>query len=142
MQAQLNSSIARELSRSTGLSDADHKVLRALSDAPDQRLRARSLRDQLQWEKSRLSHHVSRMEQRGMIERVACEEDSRGSDIRLTHTGRKVIAEACSDYSRIVRDYLIDALTPEQLDSLADISETILQHSTTARSNLLAEATT
>jgi len=48
-----------------GLSLGDFDVLVALSEAPGQRLRAFELAAVLEWEKSRLSHHVRRMEQRG-----------------------------------------------------------------------------
>jgi DNA-binding MarR family transcriptional regulator len=126
MEQELAGRIRRRLTRDTGLSDADYEILRALADAPDGILRARELRFEVRWEKSRLSHQIGRMEGRGLVTREDCDEDSRGSVIRITATGREVIVAACCEYAKAVRAYLIDRLSAEQLDALADISETVL----------------
>jgi DNA-binding MarR family transcriptional regulator len=126
MERELAGRIRRQLTRDTGLSDADYEILRALADAPDGILRARELRCEVRWEKSRLSHQVGRMEGRGLVTREDCDEDSRGSVIRITPAGREVIVAACCEHAKAVRAYLIDRLSPDQLDALADISETVL----------------
>ncbi|HYJ69423.1 MAG TPA: MarR family winged helix-turn-helix transcriptional regulator [Nocardioidaceae bacterium] len=126
MERELAGRIRRQLNRDTGLSDADYEVLRVLADAPDGILRARELRCEVRWEKSRLSHQIGRMEGRGLVTREDCDEDSRGSVIRITAAGRDVIVTACCEHAKAVRAYLIDRLSPEQLEALADISETVL----------------
>jgi DNA-binding MarR family transcriptional regulator len=126
MERELARRIRRGLARDTGLSDADYDVLRVLADAPDGTLRARELRCEVRWEKSRLSHQIGRMERRGLVIRQQCEEDSRGSVVRLTDAGRDAIATACREHAKAVRAYLIDHLSPRQLDALADISTTVL----------------
>lgn len=126
MERELASRIRRQLARDTGLSDADYEILRALSDAPDGTLRARTLRCVVHWEKSRLSHQIGRMERRGLVVREECEEDSRSAVIRLTEAGRDAIRAACCEHARAVRAHLLDRLSPAQLDALADISETVL----------------
>jgi DNA-binding MarR family transcriptional regulator len=126
MERELAGRIRRRLTRDTGLSDADYEILRALADAPDGILRARELRCEVRWEKSRLSHQIGRMEGRGLVTREDCDEDSRGSVIRITAAGRKVIVAACCEHAKAVRAYLIDRLSPDQLDALADISETVV----------------
>jgi DNA-binding MarR family transcriptional regulator len=126
MERELARRIRRQLTRDAGLSDADYEILRALSDAPEGALRARALRGEVRWEKSRLSHQIRRMEQRGLVAREECEEDSRSSVIRLTDAGREVIVAACCEHAKAVRAYLVDRLSSEQLDALADISETVL----------------
>lgn len=126
MHAELIRCIRRELARDTGLSDADYEVLHVLSEAPDQAMRALALRSELRWEKSRLSHQIARMQRRGLVTREECEEDSRGSVVRLTDAGNALAAAACTEYARAVRTYLIDRLSPAQLDALADISTTVL----------------
>jgi DNA-binding MarR family transcriptional regulator len=126
MERELGRRIRHQLARDTGLSDADYELLRALADAPEGTLRARKLRCEVRWEKSRLSHQVRRMESRGLLVREECEEDSRGSVIRLTDAGREAIVAACCEHARAVRAHLVDRLSPKQLDALADISETVL----------------
>jgi len=128
LQQQVRRRIARELQRSSGLSEADYEVLVHLSEAPDGRMRPYQLGRVTQWEKSRLSHHLSRMAERGLVERQFCPTDSRGSFVALTQEGRSAIGAAAPLHVEDVRRWFIDVLTPEQLDALAEISETVLEH--------------
>src|SRR5690348_5360380 len=78
MQSKLNAFLARDIQANTALSMPDFVVLVALTDRCSEGVRAYSLAEALQWEKSRLSHHLARMERRGLITRVGCTEDGRG----------------------------------------------------------------
>ncbi|MBV9790086.1 MAG: winged helix DNA-binding protein, partial [Chloroflexi bacterium] len=121
MRVRLTGRINRELARATGLSEADFEILFALTEVPDESVRAMALRCGLEWEKSRLSHQLRRMEERGLVMRMDCAEDNRGSIVRITDAGRKVAAEARQHYDQAVRRYVIDVLTPEQLAALGTI---------------------
>lgn len=124
----LDSTVARELTRDTGLSMPDYHVLAAVSEAPDRRRRLSELAHSIQWSASRLSHHVSRMEQRGLVARADCAEDARGAWVTLTATGLEAIMAAAPDHVASVRRHLIDVLTPAQLAALRDIGETVAAH--------------
>ena len=126
MERRLNTQVNRELQRETGLSGADYEVLVNLSEAPDGRLRPFELGRATEWEKSRLSHHLTRMEERGLVKREACPTDNRGAHIVLTAKGRKAIEAAAPLLVSHVRRLFVEALTPEQLDALADIAETVI----------------
>jgi DNA-binding MarR family transcriptional regulator len=126
MQGLLASQLNRQLMQQTGLSDADYVILSALLAAPDHRLRGLALRCEVQWEKSRLSHHLARMQARGLVTREDCVEDSRGAEFRLTEAGRTAVEAATGDRVAAVRTYLLDLLTPDQLDTLAEISGAVL----------------
>lgn len=126
MSAQLEALLHRNLVRATGLSLSDYEVLVHLTDSPDGVLRAFELGSALQWEKSRLSHHLRRMENRGLIERQSCESDGRGLFVVLTREGRQAIESAAPSHVADVRQYLIDILTPDQLVTLAEISEKVI----------------
>lgn len=126
MRVQLAGHINRELARKTGLSEADYEILMALTEAPDDTVRALALRCGLEWEKSRLSHQLRRMEERGLVRREECVEDNRGAVVRVTEAGRRIAAEARQHYGQAVRRYVTDVLTPEQLAALGDIAETVL----------------
>ncbi|MER6008091.1 MarR family winged helix-turn-helix transcriptional regulator [Nonomuraea sp. NPDC051941] len=126
MRVQLTGRINRELAGATGLSEADYEILAHLTESPDESMRALALRCGLAWEKSRLSHQLRRMEQRGLVTRAECEEDNRGSVIRVTEEGRRLAAEARLHHERAVRRYVVDVLTPAQLEALGAIAETVL----------------
>ncbi len=128
MRAQLGAKLERNLLRDAGLSGADYAVLVNLSEAPEGRLRAFELGEALQWEKSRLSHQVTRMERRGLVHRQECPSDARGSFVVLTDQGLAAIEAAAPQHVEDVRRYLVDVLDPAQLDALAQIAETVLAH--------------
>lgn len=126
LQAKLNSQLNRELQAESDLSLADFEVLVHLTDRDDGRVRAFELAKGIQWEKSRLSHHLARMKRRGLIDRVECDEDARGSYIELTPEGRRAIEHAAPGHVETVRRLIFDQLTPEQVQALRTISETVL----------------
>lgn len=122
----LDAQISRQLQRDTDMSQADYAVLVHLSESPDGRLRGFELAQGLQWEKSRLSHHLSRMEKRGLVVREGCPTDGRGAFVVLTDEGRRRIVEAAPMHVAEVRRWFVDALTPEQLAALGDACRTIV----------------
>ncbi|HLU30430.1 MAG TPA: MarR family transcriptional regulator [Acidimicrobiia bacterium] len=126
MADQLETALHRSLVRNTGLSLSDYAVLVYLSESPEDRLRAFELGAALRWEKSRLSHHLRRMETRGLVERRTCANDGRGLWVALTPEGRKAIEEAAPLHVADVRSLLIDQLTKEQQEALAVIAEKVL----------------
>jgi DNA-binding MarR family transcriptional regulator len=126
MQGQVRSRVGSRLQRETGLSEADYEVLVNLSEAPDGRLRPSEIGGATQWEKSRISHHIRRMQERGLVKRVACPTDRRGALVTITAAGRRAIERAAPRHVEHVREMFIDALTPSQLDALAEISEAVL----------------
>src|SRR4051812_38071047 len=103
MMSRLRRYLGSELQRETGLSDADYEVLVNLSEAQDGRMRPSELGGAMQWEKSRLSHHLTRMEQRGLVKRAPCKTDSRGAFVQLTPAGRKAIEKAAPRHVEQVR---------------------------------------
>ena len=127
MRLQLNGRINRELSRSTGLSEADFDILFLLEQSQEGTMRSIALRCGLEWEKSRLSHQLRRMEQRGLITKNA------GAVIELTDRGREQIAAARACHEAAVRRYFGDVLTPEQLAMLTDISDRVVSRLTENR---------
>jgi DNA-binding MarR family transcriptional regulator len=127
MWTQLSAALARRMAADSDLSMADFSVLVALTDeCRGGRVRAFELANDLQWEKSRLSHHLARMEKRGLISRDGCTEDGRGQVVRVTPAGRRAIQAAAPAHVQAVRELFFDVLTPDQVDALAAISATTL----------------
>jgi DNA-binding MarR family transcriptional regulator len=112
----------------TGLSPADYQVLLALSEARDRRLRSSVLAAEIDWERSRLSHHLGRMERRGLIRRDDCATDNRGAEVVLTEDGASVFRRASSPHLRDIKKVFADALTDEQFDALDGILLALREH--------------
>jgi DNA-binding MarR family transcriptional regulator len=127
MRIRLTGQLNRELARETGLSEADFEILAALIAQPDEPVRAMSLRCGIDWEKSRLSHQLRRMEQRGLVTRGHCAEDNRGAVVQITEAGRALAEEAQGVHDQAVHRYVCGVLLPEQLDTLGRISEAVLK---------------
>ncbi|MCU1498200.1 MAG: MarR family transcriptional regulator [Acidimicrobiales bacterium] len=103
-----------------GLSHDDYGVLVALSEADGGRLRMADLADLSVESRSRLSHHIGRMEAKGLVKRESCPDDRRGLFAVLTDEGRALMAETAPHHVAGVRAHFLDQL---QGDELAVISE-------------------
>ena len=126
LAGRLPARLNRELLADSDLSLPDFDVLVQLTDSPAGRLRALELCRALQWEKSRLSHHLTRMERRGLVRREGTADDGRGSDVLLTDAGRAVIEAAAPGHVAIVRELVFDALTDDQVRSLTELTGAVL----------------
>lgn len=126
MQAALNARLARQLQEESALSMPDFAVLVQLTDHPDGRARVLELASGLRWEKSRLSHHLARMQRRGLITREECSADRRGAFIVVTAAGREAIEAAAPTHVNAVRRYFFDLLDDADVDALAKISNAVL----------------
>jgi DNA-binding MarR family transcriptional regulator len=112
-----------QLQHDNGISISELEVLMALVRSPGRRLRVRDLVALTGWEKSRVSHQVTRMAARGLVERQDCAEDRRASWIQLTGEGRRVVVRALPEHTATIRRILYDAITHEQQEALLAISE-------------------
>ncbi|GAA4450049.1 MarR family winged helix-turn-helix transcriptional regulator [Phytohabitans houttuyneae] len=126
MQVLLWRRLSHHLARETGLSEPDFAVLTALAAAPGGRMRPFELSVVTDFEKSRLHHHLTRMVERGLVTRQPCLDAPRGAEIVLTPAGRDAIDGAGPQRAEHVRRWLLEQLTKEQQDALADIAEAVL----------------
>jgi DNA-binding MarR family transcriptional regulator len=127
MRTLLHAQIVRDLAREAGLSGPDYDVLSNVSEAEGRRARLGDLAARMAWSRSRLSHHITRMEQRGLVTREDCADDGRGAFVVLTDAGLRAIQAAAPGHVASVRRHFIDLLSREQLDALADISQTVVR---------------
>lgn len=104
-----------------GLSSEDYAVLVALSAAPEHRLRMADLAVEAAQSRSRLSHHIGRLEARGLVERISCTEDRRGQFAHLTPAGMKLLEEAAPHHVAGVRAHFLDHLSPDELATLGAV---------------------
>lgn len=108
-----------------GIPHAYYEILVRLSEAPGRELRMTQLADASISSKSRLSHAVARLEERGWIERTACPTDRRGQVARLTDAGFAALDAAAPGHVEQVRRMVFDQLSPEQVGQLREICEAI-----------------
>ena len=116
------------LQSESSLSQGDYRVLLALSEADGHRMRPSELAAVIGWERSRLSHHLGRMEKRGLVSRDPCAADGRGAEVVLAAHGSDCFRRATIPHLRAVRELFIDALTSEQLAAADDIAGTLRRH--------------
>lgn len=120
--ATLRDHLAAQLQSESSLSSGDYQVLLALSEAAGHTARSSELAALIDWERSRLSHHLGRMEKRGLVRRVPCADGVHGVDVHLTDAGAEAFRAANIPHLRAIRDLFVDALSPDQLAAVDDIT--------------------
>jgi DNA-binding MarR family transcriptional regulator len=114
MTEQMN----RQLSDDSRMSLPEYVILVALSEAPDRRLRMSDLADRVISSRSRITHTVGRLEERGLVHREACLDDGRGVLCVLTDSGFAVLEAAAPGHVESVRTAMFDPLTPSDVEAL------------------------
>ena len=123
----LFSTIDAQLLRDSDIPHGYYEILVRLSETPGRALRMTQLAEASTSSKSRLSHAVARLEERGWVRRADCPTDRRGQSAQLTDEGFAALAAAAPGHVDQVRRSLIDRLTPEQVEQLREISAAIIE---------------
>src|ERR1700742_2003437 len=118
MSSLLPAALNRELQQDSGLTLPEYEVLVQLSETPRHRLRPFQICEALNWEQSRLSHQLTRMERRGLVSRRECEADGRGAFVELTAAGATAIRTAAPRHVATVRALVFDRLSDTERNSL------------------------
>jgi DNA-binding MarR family transcriptional regulator len=126
MSSLLPAALNRQLQQSCGLTLPEYEVLVQLSEAPEHRLRPFQICESLNWEQSRLSHQLTRMERRGLVARQECAADGRGAFIELAAAGADAIAAAAPRHVASVRGLIFDRLSEPQRTAFEQACATIL----------------
>lgn len=125
MSRQIDAELTRRLAASTALSMQDYDVLSSVAPRPDRRMASKDLMLHLQWSYSRLSHHLSRMETRGLVAREGSPTGP-GTDVVVTQEGLATVRSATGNHLRAVREFFADALEPGEAELLEALSRRIL----------------
>ena len=126
MRRHLDRALDLQLQRDSGVSASEWEILIALSDAPGRRLRIKDIARSIGWEKSRVSHLVTRMEKRELLGRAECEADGRSSWIGLTANGRRAVLGAMSGHIAAIRRYFFDVLVDDEVARLSSGSHRVI----------------
>ena len=127
MRRELDLALERELRHDAQVSGPDYEILITLFESPERQLRARELTGRLGWEKSRLSHQVTRMVARGLLERIECDSDGRGTWVALTTKGRLATLGAVRAHAMTIRRLFFDVLAESELEVLGAMSARVLE---------------
>jgi DNA-binding MarR family transcriptional regulator len=126
LSSLLSAALNRQLQQDCGLTLPEYEVLVQLSEAPERRLRPFQVCEALNWEQSRLSHQLTRMERRGLVLRRECAADGRGAFVELTPAGDAVIAAASPRHVATVRGLVFDQLSDAQRVTFEEVCAAII----------------
>jgi DNA-binding MarR family transcriptional regulator len=124
--AVLNERLDAQL-REHDLDLAEYEILVTLSESSDRQLRMAELADAVHQSRSRLTHTVTRMEKRGLIERTTCPVDRRGVWANLTDAGQELLTEAAPSHVECVRRNFVDAVAPDDYAAVGRAMRAILE---------------
>ncbi|GAA3089405.1 MarR family winged helix-turn-helix transcriptional regulator [Streptosporangium carneum] len=113
--------VEEQLKADSGLTHAHYEILAKLSASPDRQLRMTDLARKLVVSKSGLTYQIGQLEKRGLVERTACPSDERGVLAVLTGEGMRCLEKTAPGHVAVVRAFLIDQLTPDELETMTRI---------------------
>lgn len=125
---QVRRTLSAAFQETSGISPGDYSVMLALSEADDRTLRSSDLATIVGWERSRLSHHLRRMEERGLISRAPVGGDARGAAVTLTETGSSTFRSSSAAHLRLVREVFVDAFTSDELQAMHSATTALRRH--------------
>jgi DNA-binding MarR family transcriptional regulator len=128
----LNEAVRRELARDlwevSQLSETDFTVLARLAAAPRESMRSTECARALDWDSGRMSHHLRRMEERGLIARGRGVDDGRAAVVTLTDEGRSAYRRALGPHWRSAKRWFLDGIEPDELDRFDETLQKLFEH--------------
>src|ERR1700677_5055224 len=112
--------VGRDITQATGLTGPEFGVLSRLAGPGKGEMRQQVLARMMAWDKSRLSHQLTRMHERSHMERRRVYEKT--VLIARTKLGREKLDAARPVHAASVRRNLSSRLTQEQIESIVPVS--------------------
>lgn len=112
-----------------GVTTFEHTLLGVLAESSDGFMRMSEIARKTNATLPRVSRVVTSLERRGLIERLACPEDRRATNIALTTRGTETHDQSQRLYASAVRELVLEGLgrlPGSGVDQLADLSYAIL----------------
>jgi DNA-binding MarR family transcriptional regulator len=120
VHASLLKALETELEEKHGVPLTSYEVLMHLSEAPDGKLRMSALAERVLLSRSGLTRLIDRLVAEGLIERLACDDDARGSYALLTPAGNELVARAKPSHLAMVRERFLRHFSEDELTELAE----------------------
>ncbi len=113
----------RALNIDAGLSFEDYRILVLLSEHETQRMSDLSRGGMAS--RSTVSRQISRLVERGDVERLPDAADARNRLVRISDLGRERLHEAAKNHVGLVRRFMFDHLTPDQVTEITRVLATV-----------------
>ncbi|RUQ05514.1 MarR family transcriptional regulator [Curtobacterium sp. HSID17257] len=123
---RLDRALDHAVQQGAGISIPEFEILIGLQRAPDHRLRVRDVAAGIGWEKSRVSHQVTRMVGRGLVERADCPTDGRGSWVTMTTEGRRAVLAGIRAHTAALEELFWRPVATDA-DTLRSVSHRVLE---------------
>ena len=120
----VSAAVERDILAASGLTGSEFGVLTRLVDLGEGRLRQQELATSMRWDKSRLSHQLTRMQKRDLVSRTNV--DPSTVLVEITDAGRAALAPARPAHARSIRAHLLDRLDESGRAEFAAAMEAIL----------------
>ena len=124
---RIDRSLDETLQQGEGITASEFAVLVALSEHPEKTMRLKELCAQLEWDRSRTSHQITRMERRGLVTKAKAEHDGRGVHVQLTDEGQRRIEAAAPGHVEVVRKVVFDHMSAEESEVLQQFFRKVLE---------------
>jgi DNA-binding MarR family transcriptional regulator len=124
----LPAALDAQLQQASNITHFDFTVLSLLRFAPHRVLQMKELAVMTNSTLPRLSHAVSRLEGRGLLERLPCPGDKRATNVHLTDGGRRQVIRATPGHIAHVRRLVIDQLDRDDIAALGRIAGKIARN--------------
>ena len=121
----LQSGLEAQLQADAGMPHAYYELLVRLSETPGRAMRMSALAQVVGSSRSRLSHAMTQLENKGWVRRETCPTDKRGQVAVLTDAGFTALEQAAPGHVETVRRLLLDRLSTAQVGQLRRIAEAI-----------------
>lgn len=119
--------LARHVSDEHDMTHSDYEVLVRLDGAGGS-MRMTTLAEQVVSSAQKLTHTANRLEQRGWIGRQPVAADGRGIEAVLREPGRAALAAAAKEHAELIRRFLLDMLTVDEQNQVADVMDRVATH--------------
>jgi DNA-binding MarR family transcriptional regulator len=115
--------VERQLREAGGVTQVQYEILHRINEHPDRRLCMTELAALVICSRSGLTYQVAQLEKAGLLRREPDVTDERRILVAVTEPGRQVLQRAAPGHVATVREGLLDLLTNEQVEQLADIMD-------------------
>ncbi|MFI7700928.1 MarR family winged helix-turn-helix transcriptional regulator [Nonomuraea sp. NPDC049480] len=115
--------IEEQLKSAAGLTHPQYEILVRLADAPGNQMRMTELARVVVVSKSALTYQITQLEKAGLVERATCPSDDRGVLAVITQAGIRCLQRVAPGHVEVVRAYLIDQLSREELRTMTRAME-------------------
>ncbi len=124
----LRHAVEQQLREVGDLSYVQFQLLATLGDSPAGSQRMTDLADGVVYSRSALTYQAGLLEKAGLVTRTPSPDDERGITVTITDAGRARLAKVFPGHVEIVKHLLFEALSPDDVETLAGLLAPVRDH--------------